>query len=123
MRTAIGSILTCSACFAILSLGLARPALAEGTEHDFIDEARLLYQVVACGEGPVPAMLAQPEEAEIVAAHCRVQRQRVEQFRTRYASRAQPFLARWRPAELPERVVYPFGGGDLVSALITYPDA
>jgi hypothetical protein len=28
-----------------------------------------------------------------------------------------------RPAGLPRTVVYPFGGGDLVSALVTYPDA
>lgn len=123
MRTANGSILVRCAFIAILSLGAASSALAEGTARDFIEEARLLYQVVACGEGPAPAMLAEPSDAEIVAAHCRVQRQRVEQFRARYVRRAQPFLARWRPAGLPERVVYPFGGGDLVSALITYPDA
>jgi hypothetical protein len=121
MQTAIGSILTCSVCITILSL--ARPAQAASPEHDFIEEARLLYQVVACGEGPAHAMIAQPSDAGIVAAHCRLQRQRVEQFRTRYVSRAQPFLARWRPADLPAHVVYPFGGGDLVSALITYPDA
>jgi hypothetical protein len=121
MRTAIGSILTCSVYIAILSL--AGPAHAGNSDHDFIDDARLLYQVVACGEGPAPAMLAQPSEAKIVAAHCRVQQQRVEQFRTRYVRRAQPFLARLRPAELPAHVVYPFGGGDLVSALITYPEA
>jgi hypothetical protein len=121
MRTAIGSILTCSVCIAILSQ--AGSAHAGNPDHDFIDDARLLYQVVACGEGPAPAILAQPSEAKIVASHCQVQRQRVEQFRTRYVRRAQPFLARWRPADLPSHVVYPFGGGDLVSALITYPEA
>lgn len=125
MRTAIGSILTCSVCVTILSL--ADPAHAAGPDRDFIEEARLLYQVVACGEGPAPALIAQPSEAgpeaAIVTAHCRVQRQRVEQFRKRYVSRAQPFLARWRPADVPAHVIYPFGGGDLVSALITYPDA
>lgn len=121
MRTATGSILTCCIYFATLSP--AGTAQAESPAHDFIDDARLLYQVVACGEGPAPAMLDQPSEAKIVASHCRVQRQRVEQFRNRYVRRAQPFLARWRPAELPAHVVYPFGGGDLVSALITYPEA
>lgn len=120
MRTAIGSILTC-VCVAILSP--TGPAHAAGTGHDFIEEARLLYRVVACGEAASPPMLAQPSEAEIVTAHCEVQRQRVEQFRRRYLKRAQPFFARWRPADLPGRVVYPFGGGDLVSALITYPEA
>lgn len=121
MRTATGSFLIGSVCVTIMSL--ASVAHAAGPDHDFIEDARLLYQIVACGEGPAPAMIAQPSDAEIVAAHCRLQRQRVEQFRTRYVSRAQPFLARWRPASLPAQVVYPFGGGDLVSALITYPDA
>jgi hypothetical protein len=120
MRTAIGSIVTCSVCALILSL--AGPARADAG-HDFIEEARLIYQIVACGEGPAPAMLAQPADARIVAAHCQVQRQLLEKFRTRYVNRAQPFLARWRPADLPTHVIYPFGGGDLVSALITYPEA
>jgi hypothetical protein len=36
---------------------------------------------------------------------------------------AKPFLAALRPKDLPRVVVYPFGGGDLVSALATFPDA
>ena len=103
-------------------LGWATPVHAE-PGHDFIEEARLIYQVVACGEGSAPAMLGQPREAKIVEAHCRLQKQLLERFRTRYVQRAQLFLARWLPADLPAQVVYPFGGGDLVSALITYPDA
>jgi hypothetical protein len=38
-------------------------------------------------------------------------------------SKARPFLAARRPPSLPSAVVYPFGGGDLLSALTTYPDA
>src|SRR5262249_9441779 len=34
-----------------------------------------------------------------------------------------PFLATLRPQGLPATVVYPFGGGDLLAALTTYPDA
>jgi hypothetical protein len=120
MRSAIGPILTSSVC--ALVLGRTTPAQAE-PGHDFIEEARLIYQVVACGEGTPPAMLGQPGEAKIVEVHCRAQKQLMERFRTRYVQRAQPFLARWLPADLPAQVVYPFGGGDLVSALITYPDA
>jgi hypothetical protein len=40
-----------------------------------------------------------------------------------YLNKARPFLAARRPATLPPAVVYPFGGGDLLSALTTYPDA
>jgi hypothetical protein len=38
-------------------------------------------------------------------------------------ARATPFLASLRPGGLPDTVVYPFGGGDLLAALTTYPDA
>ena len=120
MRSVNGSILTSSVC--ALVMGWTTQVQAE-PGHDFIEEARLIYQVVACGEGPAPAMLAQPREAKIVEAHCRVQKQLMERFQTRYVQRAQSFLARWLPADLPAQVVYPFGGGDLVSALITYPEA
>lgn len=120
MRSVTGPILTSTVC--ALLLGWTTLAQAE-PGHDFIEEARLIYQVVACGEGPAPAMLGQPREAKIVEAHCRVQKQLMERFQARYVQRAQPFLARWLPADLPAQVVYPFGGGDLVSALITYPEA
>jgi len=87
--------------------------------RDFTAEARAFYRVVACSnDGPLPAGF----DAEIVRAHCEVLHKKIERFRKRYVKRAIPFLARWRPAGLPTRVVYPFGGGDLVSALVTYPD-
>jgi len=34
-----------------------------------------------------------------------------------------PFIAKLEPKNLPKTVVYPFGGGDLLGALATYPDA
>ncbi len=44
-------------------------------------------------------------------------------YRRGYLARAKPFLAALRPSDLPDTVVYPFGGGDLLAALTTYPDA
>ena len=44
-------------------------------------------------------------------------------YRRVYMARATPFLASLRPDGLPDTVVYPFGGGDLLAALTTYPDA
>jgi hypothetical protein len=44
-------------------------------------------------------------------------------YRRVYLARATPFLAGLRPSVLPDKVVYPFGGGDLLAALTTYPDA
>ncbi len=47
----------------------------------------------------------------------------MERYRRVYLARAKPFLASLRPRQLPEKVVYPFGGGDLLAALTTYPNA
>jgi hypothetical protein len=103
----------------VLLLCLGAPAHAQ-SGHDFLAEARLFHRVVACaGEEPAPGGL----DSRVVARHCKEQQSRVASFRKRYMDRAGPFLARHRPAELPRAVVYPFGGGDLISALITYPDA
>jgi hypothetical protein len=35
---------------------------------------------------------------------------------------AEPFIQKLKPEGLPSTVVYPFGGGDLISALTTYPE-
>ena len=48
---------------------------------------------------------------------------RYEYIKRRYFEPAATFFADKRPAGLPTTVVYPFGGGDLMSALVTYPDA
>src|SRR5690606_5609754 len=36
---------------------------------------------------------------------------------------AMPFISKLRPNDLPTTVVYPFGGGDLMGALATFPNA
>lgn len=101
----------------------ARPAPAPATApagQDFGDDARLIYRVAACaGDAPLPAAL----DAQVVEAHCAALRPLMDQYRQVYLREAQPFLARLRPADLGRTVVYPFGGGDLLSALTAYPDA
>jgi hypothetical protein len=100
----------------------ARPAWAaeSAAGQDFAAEARILYRVVACGGSiPLPANV----NAHIVAKHCQMVNARMERYRRLYLARAKPFLAALRPPNLPDKVVYPFGGGDLLSALTTYPDA
>ncbi|MBA3503954.1 MAG: hypothetical protein H0T65_26575, partial [Deltaproteobacteria bacterium] len=44
-------------------------------------------------------------------------------YKRAWADQAGKFIAALRPADLPKTVVYPFGGGDLTSALVVYPDA
>src|SRR3954467_9930143 len=48
---------------------------------------------------------------------------RYQHYTEKYVTPARAFCAPLRPASLPTTVVYPFGGGDLGSALVTFPDA
>jgi hypothetical protein len=86
---------------------------------DFGAEARALMKVVTCqGGAALPAGL----DAATHAAYCKRQEKALAAYRDKYLPVAAPFLARLRPAGLPTTVVYPFGGGDLLSALTTYPE-
>ncbi len=96
----------------------AQVAVEQG--EDFAAEAKLLYRVVACsGNAALPANL----DPQIVARHCQPLKARMARYRRVYLARAKPFLAALRPSDLPDTVIYPFGGGDLLAALTTYPDA
>ena len=76
------------------------------TVQDFIDAARIFYRVVACADD---SKFAAEFDASIVGAHCKTLHEKIERFQRRYMKRAIPFIAKWRPAGLPTRVVYPFG--------------
>jgi hypothetical protein len=98
----------------------AAPSASAGAGRDFIEEARILYRVVACaGDAPIPAHL----DVKVVDTHCKLLDERKTYYRQRYVTGARAFIAGLRPAGLPDTVVYPFGGGDLISALVAYPDA
>ena len=87
---------------------------------DYIKDAKLFYRIVACtGSDPLPAGL----DAPTITKHCEEMAKRYAHFTEKYLKPAQSFFAGVRPAGLPQAVVYPFGGGDLASALVTYPDA
>jgi len=108
---------------ALPTLALAQaPAAAPAAEApaDFIAEARALSRVVTCqGEAPLQAGFDEATHA----AFCKKQLKSIAAYRDTYLPVASKFLARLRPEGLPTTVVYPFGGGDLLSALTTYPDA
>ena len=103
-------------------LCLATTAIAQAEEaRDFIAEAKVIYRVVACGnpsEAP-PANL----DAKVIEAHCAQIAKMYESIKGHYFEPASAFFAPLRPKDLPTTVVYPFGGGDLLGALTTYPDA
>lgn len=97
-------------------------ALAAGSDtgQDFTAEAKLLYRVVACGgDAALPANI----DAKVVEAHCREVEARVAKYRATWVNVAKPFIQKLKPSGLPTTLVYPFGGGDLLSALTTFPEA
>ncbi|MBX7115498.1 MAG: hypothetical protein K1X64_14305 [Myxococcaceae bacterium] len=96
------------------------PATGVSPGPDFTAEAKLLFRVVACaGNAPLPAHI----DAKVVEEHCRELNAKIEKYRKTWVGVAKPFLQGLKPPGLPTTVVYPFGGGDLISALTTYPEA
>src|SRR5262245_13407864 len=109
---------------ATLAAGLCAAAPAAADESaapaDFISDARLFYRIVACGgTDPLPPAV----DPKVVDAHCAEMAKRYQHYGEKYVTPARTFFAPLRPANVPATVVYPFGGGDLGSALVTYPDA
>jgi hypothetical protein len=107
----------------------AQPVALEGA--DFIDDARLLYRVAACGnpDSPLPSELGGGDAAvaarldKIVGHHCKLIGSKLAEFRTTYFEKGRAWFDSVVPRDLPKIVVYPFGGGDLLSALVAFPDA
>src|ERR1700733_14204956 len=96
----------------------AGPAVAQPPQggQDFTAEAKLLYRVVACeGDAPLPPNIDQ----KVLDAHCKVLKGRTDKYKKTWVDVAEPFIQALKPAGLPKTVVYPFGGGDLISALTT----
>lgn len=102
----------------MLAFAVSLALAAAPDPADFIGDVKPLFNVVTCaGEAP-PAL-----DAKTLAAFCASQGKRYEHFRTRWAVQAQKFLGELEPVTLPEEVVYPFGGGDLMAALALFPKA
>ncbi len=93
------------------------PVPLEGA--NFIDQARELYRIAACGGDDA---VSDKFDAAVVDAHCKELRGLMDDYKAHWVQVAMPFIADLVPKDLPPRVVYPFGGGDLLSALATFPD-
>ncbi|MEZ4404069.1 MAG: hypothetical protein R3B06_28870 [Kofleriaceae bacterium] len=119
MRPFLVSPRLCRAALVALVVATASVAAAD-PPRDFTAEVQAMYRVVACGgQAALPAGV----DAKLVDKHCQTLTPWYAELHGHYVDPATPFLAGLRPAGLPTTVVYPFGGGDLLSALITYPDA
>jgi hypothetical protein len=100
--------------------GAGASAATPARDGDFIADARVLMRVAACvGDVELPSSWPEPALRE----HCDSLHAMVARYRTRWIERTQRYLARLVPANLPKRVVYPFGGGDLFTALHAFPGA
>ena len=105
------------------------PAQLESGGVDFIDDARLLFRVAACADAgtPLPDAVGHgdPKVAAVVASHCKRVLAQVTKFRASYfgAGPRRAWFDALVPADVPTTVVYPFGGGDLLSALVAFPRA
>jgi hypothetical protein len=105
---------------AIVLFLLADPIRARAAPADYTQEVQELFKVVACaGQAPLPRSVPAP----LASAHCADLARKQRRFRAGWLARAQPFLEKLVPADLPNRVVYPFGGGDLLTALVVFPKA
>jgi hypothetical protein len=103
---------------ALLFLLPTSTAFAQGA--DFGAQAKLLFRIGACGgNDPLPATV----DAKMVDAHCKELAAKKDRYKTRWIDVAAPYLAKIVPAGLPDKLVYPFGGGDLLTALATFPNA
>ncbi len=106
--------------FHVLALAGASLVAAEpAVPAEFIEDVKVIFNVVTCQGGELHPTL----DAKAVAAYCDRQKPRLTRFIEHWGTGGKEFLASLRPSSLPPEVVYPFGGGDLMMALNSFPDA
>ncbi len=104
----------------VLGTTTASADVGAGQPRDFATEVKTLFRIGACG-GDEPVADKLPKKA--IAAHCKDMAELYASYRRAWADKASAFIKALKPADLPKTVVYPFGGGDLTSALVVFPDA
>ncbi|HLL25124.1 MAG TPA: hypothetical protein VK427_23475 [Kofleriaceae bacterium] len=95
----------------------SEPQALEG--YDFTPLGQALLVVGACGNGALP----EGYNKQLVDTHCALLTKVQADYEKSWLSIARPFIAQRVPKDLPKKVVYPFAGGDLSTALTVYPDA
>lgn len=104
----------------VITLATTSPAAAEpnGAPLELDAEVRTLFRVAACDGTELDPRF----DRAIVDEHCRALRQALERYRTTWLEPARPFFDQLVPADVPKTVVYPFAGGDLMTALAVFPN-
>lgn len=100
------------------------PAAALGQDEergkDYQPAVARLDALIACVPGePVPAGVSR----EAFTAHCAKLESTFDRRLHLYVEQGRELFAGLYPADLPRTVLYPFAGGDLAGALLTYPEA
>jgi len=95
------------------------PPAAPAGGHDFTADGKALLAVGACGD------VAPPDgfDPKVLAAHCEIIKKAQADYLARWVKPARHFFAEKVPSDVSKKVVYPFAGGDLSTALTVYPDA
>jgi hypothetical protein len=110
---------------ATVALATLACAAAHAQGHDFTPEAKDLLVVGACGAGTAPANVP----PDVLAAHCQPAGKSLHvlgaqaEYMDKWVKPASEFFAAHVPKDVPKKVVYPFAGGDLSTALTVFPDA
>lgn len=113
MRISVVAVLLC-----LTSAAHADDGTTSGTEY--ATQVKDMFRIAACGnDAAIPKRFA----ARAIDAHCQRMTWIYGQYRKTWVDAAKPFIAKQRPTDVPTVVVYPFGGGDLSSALTVFPDA
>ncbi len=98
----------------------AEPNAPSTAPTDYGPQVKALFRVGACGSDElIPARFS----TKAVAAHCKEMAHIYAAYKEAWGDKAESFIAGLRPPDAPKTVVYPFGGGDLSSALVVFPDA
>lgn len=87
--------------------------------HDFTPIAKDLLVVGACGDGTPPDGVP----AALIEKHCAIIKAAQDDYLQKWVKPARAFFAEKVPPNLPKKVVYPFAGADLSTALTVFPDA
>ncbi len=87
--------------------------------HDFTPVAKDLIAIASCGGGDIPEGFP----VDRIERHCAAVQKTRETYAKKWVEPASAFFAEHVPKDIPKKVVYPFAGGDLSTALTVYPDA
>lgn len=119
---AYGAVFVAACGFAVGAA--ARPAHAAdaGEAVDFGQSAKALAGVISCTRAN-NAVGTPKVSAEAYNTYCRQLRAHANRYLKRYQEHISPVLGQVVPSDQSLPVVYPFGGGDLLTALGTYPNA